>query len=124
MAQDVLIQTIMIHAVQTRNHADSFKDPVTMMILIALMASNVETTTVWDPPMLTLSLALILIAAIQVCQSTKKDANANSKMKFLFLLLLETISLSCKDTDSGTSECKEADSTCLVKRVGNINFFE
>ena len=82
MAQDVLIQTqiIMIHAVQTQNHADSFKDPVTMMILIALMVSNVETTTVWDPPMLTLSLALILIAAIQVCQSTKKDANANSKM--------------------------------------------
>ena len=72
MAQDVLIQTIMIHAVQTRNHADSFKDPVTMMILIALMVSNVETTTVWDPPMLTLSLALILIAVIQVCQSKKR----------------------------------------------------
>ena len=38
----------------------------------------------------------------------------------LFSLFLETISLSCKDTDSGTSECEEADSTCLVKRVGNI----
>ena len=74
MAQDVLIQTqiIMIHAVQTQNHADSFKDPVTMMILIALMVSNVETTTVWDPPMLTLSLALILIAVIQVCQSERR----------------------------------------------------
>jgi hypothetical protein len=43
-----------------------------MMILNVLMVSNVETTTVWDPPMLTLSLALILIAVIQVCQSKKR----------------------------------------------------
>ena len=63
---------IVIHAVQMKNHVDSFKDHVTMMILNVLMVSNVETTTVWDPPMLTLSLALILIAAIQVCQSTKR----------------------------------------------------
>ena len=70
----------MIHAVQTQNHADSFKDPVTMMILIALMVSNVETTTVWDPPMLTLSLALILTAVIQVCQSKKRTQIANAEM--------------------------------------------
>ena len=118
MAQDVLIQTIMICAVQTRNHADSFKDPVTMMILIALMVSNVETTTVWDPPMLKLSLALILIVVIQVCQ-TKKGMQMQIPKSIFFLLLLETISLSCKDTDAGTSECEEVDSTCLVKRVGN-----
>jgi hypothetical protein len=52
----------------------------------------------------------------------EKHGNANAAMKFFFLLLLETISLSCKDTDAGTSECEEADSTCLVKRVGNFFF--
>ena len=61
----------MIHAVPMQNHADSFKDPVTKMIPNVLMVSNVEMTTVWDPPMLTLCLALILIAVIRVCQSKK-----------------------------------------------------
>ena len=65
-------QMIAIHAVQMQNHADNFKDPVTKMIPNVLMVSNVEMTTVWDPPMLTLSLALILIAVIQVCQSKKR----------------------------------------------------
>ena len=63
---------IVIHAVQTQIPVDSFKDPVTKMIPNVLMVSNVEMTTVWDPPMLTLSLALILIAVIQVCQSKKR----------------------------------------------------
>ena len=69
----MLLQTLMIviHAVQIQNHADNFKDPVTKMIPNVLMVSNVETTTVWDPPMMTLSLALILIAVIRVCQSKK-----------------------------------------------------
>ena len=103
-----------------QNHADSFKDPVTMMILIVLMVSNVEMTTVWDPPMLKLSLALILIVVIQVCQTKKGMQIKIPKSIFFFLLLLETISLSCKDTDAGTSECEEVDSTCFVKRVGNF----
>ena len=69
----MLFQTLMIviHAAQMQNRVDNFKDPVTKMIPNVLMVSNVETTTVWDPPMLTLSLALILIAAIRVCQSKK-----------------------------------------------------
>ena len=63
---------IVIHVVQMKNHVDSLKDPVIKMTHNVLMVSNVETTTVWDPPMLTLSLALILIAVIQVCQSKKR----------------------------------------------------
>jgi hypothetical protein len=50
----------------------------------------------------------------------EKYGNANDKIKLSFLLLLEIISLSCKDTDAGTIECEEANSTCLVKRVGNF----
>ena len=69
--------------------------------------------------MLPLSLTLILIAVIQVCQSKEKDENCKCCNDFFFLLL-ETISLSCKDTDAGSSECEEADSPCLVKRVGNF----
>ena len=68
--------------------------------------------------MLTLSLVLILIAVIQVCQSKKRMQIL--KLYSFFLLLLEAVSLSCKDTDAGTSECEEKDSTCLVKRVGNF----
>jgi hypothetical protein len=62
---------IVIHAVQMQSRADNFKDPVAKMIPNVLTVSNAETTIVWDPPMLTLSLALILIAVIQVCQSKK-----------------------------------------------------
>ena len=74
LAQDVLLQThmIVIHAVQTQIPVDSFKDPVTVMIHSVPMVSNVEMITAQNPPMLTLSLVLILIAVIQVCQSKKR----------------------------------------------------
>ena len=49
-----------------------------------------------------------------------KEKDANTEIIFFFLLLLEAVSLSCKDTDAGTSECEEVDSTCFVKRVGNF----
>ena len=84
LAQDALLQNqmIVICAVQTQNHVDSFKDPVTMMILNVLMVSNVEKTTVQNPPMLPLSLTLILIAVIQVCKSKKRTQIVNAEMIF------------------------------------------
>ena len=115
------METCILAALQ-KNHVGNGKGLVMAIPNAWALLSVVNTTVISHPILQIIVVFKNLTAAIQVYISIQIKRICFNLYLFLFVCLANR-SLSCHGLDNGSNECEEADSTCVVKKIGMIHLF-
>ena len=121
IAMDRTMKTCILVALQ-KTHVESGKVLATVMLNVWTILIVVNSIAISHLILQIIAVFKNLTAAIQVCVSIQIKRICFNLYLFLFVCLANR-SLSCHGLDNGSNECEEADSTCVVKKIGMIHLF-
>ena len=115
------METCILAALQ-KNHVGNGKGLVMEITNAWELLSVVNTTVISHPILQIIVVFKNLTAVIQVYISIQIKRICFNLYLFLFVCLANR-SLSCLGLDDGSNGCEDADSTCMVKRIGMFYLF-